>query len=64
MTSPAQYASLRRQWHAARDRSARAAHLGDRAGSIIAAGDARNVLDRLNAATVATVADMIERTAR
>ena len=61
MTTAAQYASLRRQWHAARDRSARAAHLGDRAGAIIAAGDARNVLDRLNAATVA---DMNERSAR
>lgn len=38
---------LAAQFDAARHRSERAASLGDRAGSLIAAGDARRILARL-----------------
>jgi len=41
---------MRHQLDAARQRSERAASMGDRAGSIIAAGDARAILRRMIAA--------------
>jgi len=61
MTTAAQRQSMRAEYLAARDRSTRAAHLGDYTGSIIAASAARNVLHRMIAAVEA---DVMERAAR